>query len=243
MPAMIAGSLRSWSDAGASTPRDRWTTPVVSSTVTNCSPDSWQIASRSGPRHGRISACSPVMRWPRLSLVEICTVSRQRCSASDGVVRVGRGARKLPPSPTKTFTVPVVHRLDGAARCRSRASPAARSRTPSPSACMNSGLIFSQMPTVRSPCTLLCPRTGQTPAPRRPICPRSSAKFTMLCTLATPFLCCVIPIAQQQIIRSDAIAISAASRISSRGHAALLDDPVPAIRCRMSAANASNPSV
>ena len=85
-----------------------------------------------------------------------------------------------------------------------------------PSASRNAGLIFSQIPTVRSPCTLLWPRTGQRPAPRRPICPRRSAKLTMLCTLATPFSCWVIPIAQLQIIRSEPSAILAASAMSSR---------------------------
>jgi len=37
-PATMAGSLRSWGDAGASTPAERCTQPIESSTVTNCSP-------------------------------------------------------------------------------------------------------------------------------------------------------------------------------------------------------------
>ena len=49
----------------------------------------------------------------------------------------------------------------------------------------------------------------------------------MLCTLATPFSCWVIPIAQAQIIRSDASAIVGALRDQLARHAALLDDHVP----------------
>jgi hypothetical protein len=59
-----------------------WTTPVVSSTVTNCAPDACTSISVR-PRQGRISACSPVIRWARFSFVEICTVNRQREIASD----------------------------------------------------------------------------------------------------------------------------------------------------------------
>jgi hypothetical protein len=51
-------------------------------------------------------------------------------------------------------------------------------------------------PMVRSPCTLLCPRTGQSPAPGLPICPRANNKFASICTLAVPWRCCVIPIPQ-----------------------------------------------
>jgi hypothetical protein len=82
MPATIAGSLRNSSEAGSNTPRDMWMTPVVSSTLTNCSPDFWKSRSVR-PRQGRMSAFSPVIKCARLSLVEICTVSLQRCNASD----------------------------------------------------------------------------------------------------------------------------------------------------------------
>ena len=44
--------------------------------------------------------------------------------------------------------------------CRSRACAAARSRTRVPRASRSASAGCSQMPMVRSPCTLLCPRTG-----------------------------------------------------------------------------------
>ena len=67
----------------------------------------------------------------------------------------------------------------------------------------NLGLGSSLIPMVRSPCTLLCPRTGHSPAPGLPICPRANNKFASICTLAVPWRCCVIPIPQQKIERSD----------------------------------------
>ncbi|MNN30069.1 hypothetical protein D3C81_1437040 [compost metagenome] len=47
-----------------------------SSTVTACGPSAWRSMSVR-PRHGRISASRPGVRWLRLSLVLICTVSAQ----------------------------------------------------------------------------------------------------------------------------------------------------------------------
>ncbi len=153
----------------------------------------------------------------------------------------GVALRKFPPSATKTFTRPSCIAEMVFTASRPSRSGGAKPNS-SPSARRNAGLIFSQIPTVRSPCTLLCPRTGQRPAPRRPICPRRSAKSTMLCTLATPFSCWVIPIAQQQIIRSDSSAISAPSAICSRVQplASTIASHDVASRSRTSA---SNPSV
>ena len=56
------------------------------------------------------------------------------------------------------------------------------------------------MPIVRSPCTLECPRTGQTPAPGRPMLPCSSSTLTRSRRVGTECLCCVRPIAQQMIV-------------------------------------------
>ena len=55
------------------------------------------------------------------------------------------------------------------------------------------------MPIVRSPCTLLWPRTGQAPAPGLPMLPRRSRKLTISWIVATAALCWVSPIAQQTI--------------------------------------------
>ena len=73
-----------------------------------------------------------------------------------------------------------------------------------------------EIPMVRSPCTLLCPRTGQAPAPGRPIFPLRKRKFITSSIVATELRCWVSPIAQQQMIRSLRMAMSAASRICCR---------------------------
>ena len=52
---------------------------------------------------------------------------------------------------------------------------------------------FSEMPTVRWPCTLLWPRTGQMPAPGLPMLPRMSCRFTSIRTVSTPLRCWVSP--------------------------------------------------
>ncbi len=60
------------------------------------------------PRHGsRISACSPVIKCTRFSLVEICTVNLQRWILSDVYLVSGVAAKKFPPKPIKTFTLPL----------------------------------------------------------------------------------------------------------------------------------------
>jgi hypothetical protein len=87
--------------------------------------------------------------------------------------------------------------------CRSRGVVERRNRTPLRGSRGNLSGIRSQMPTVRSPCTLLCPRTGQTPAPGLPMLPRKRRKLTISCTLATAFTCCVNPMAQHTMVRSD----------------------------------------
>ncbi|SLJ56936.1 Uncharacterised protein [Mycobacteroides abscessus subsp. abscessus] len=75
--------------------------------------------------------------------------------------------------------------------------PNSRSR-----ASRNDSGIFSQMPIVRSPCTLECPRTGHRPAPGLPIMPRISSRLVASSMVATACLCWVNPIAQQTITRS-----------------------------------------
>ncbi|MCY1223377.1 hypothetical protein D9M72_355000 [compost metagenome] len=52
------------------------------------------------------------------------------------------------------------------------------------------------MPMVRSPWTLLWPRIGDAPAPGLPMFPRSSRRLMISLMVATPFLCCVMPMAQ-----------------------------------------------
>ncbi len=57
----MRGSLSRCSLAGGRVPRDACTMPIESSTVTNCAPPFCTSASVR-PRHGRMSAVSPVTR-------------------------------------------------------------------------------------------------------------------------------------------------------------------------------------
>ncbi|COW55501.1 Uncharacterised protein [Mycobacterium tuberculosis] len=115
---------------------------------------------------------------------------------------------KFPPMPMKTLTRP--SRMARIAATVSK--PCARglvmpnSRS---SAARNCSGIFSQIPIVRSPCTLECPRTGHTPAPGLPIMPRSSSTLVTSPMVATAWACWVKPIAQQMTVRCDAINIAA----------------------------------
>ena len=79
--------------------------PIESSTVTNCGPPACASTSVR-PRHGRMSAVSPVTRCPRCSFVETCTVRRQRRSAAAVRSVSGAAERKLPPMAKKTRARP-----------------------------------------------------------------------------------------------------------------------------------------
>ena len=190
MPA--AGSLR---------PRERCTTDMESSTVTNCSPVA--CTSRSvRPSAGRISAVLPVTTCERLSLVDTCTVSAQERSARSVAAVSGVAEAKLPPIATSARTRPpaIARRVSTVSRPSSRGTSTPNSVA---NASRNTAGIFSQIPMVRSPCTLECPRTGHRPAPRLPIIPRSSATLAISRMVGTACRCWVRPIAQQKIVRSD----------------------------------------
>ena len=205
--------------------------PIESSTVTNWSPAA--VVSRSvRPSVGRISARAPVTTCERLSLVETCTVSRVlRIAAS--VTRVsGVAATKLPPIAKKTLTRPsrIARMLSTASRPWWRGGWKSNSCS---SASRNAALGRSKMPIVRSPWTLLCPRTGQTPAPGRPTLPRSSRKLTTSRMVGTACLCWVRPIAQQTMTFLEASTRRASSSICSNGR------PVAASTCPRSVSLAS----
>ena len=92
-------------EAGSRRPRDECTHDIESSTVTNCSPDAW--TSRSvRPRQGRISDSVPGSTCERLSLVAMCTVSRQPRRAASVTGVSGVAAAKLPPRPRNTEARP-----------------------------------------------------------------------------------------------------------------------------------------
>ena len=213
-PHTIATSERSSSEAGLSRPREACTILIESSTETTCSPEA--CTSRSlRASVGRISAWSPVTRCERFSLVDTWTVSRMPRNASAVTSVSGAARRKLPPSAMNTCARParIAWMLFTTSKPGSRGgSKPNASLSRSRKAAVGRSLI----PIVRSPCTLLWPRTGQSPAPRRPMLPRSRRKFAISRIVATALRCCVSPIAQQTMIRSDSAASAAARSISAR---------------------------
>ena len=213
---------------------------IESSTVTCCGPAACMSISVR-PRHGRISASRPCTRWLRLSLVATCTVRSQLRRAAWVAAVSGVAAAKLPPMAKNTFARP--SRMASIAPMVSW--PGARggsnpntSRSRSRNACGG----FSQIIIVRSPCTLLCPRTGQAPAPGRPRCPPSSSRLQIIWMVATECRCWVMPMPQQQIRRSAARYVSPTRRTSSsvRPDSSVI---VPQDSAVTSAANVSKPLV
>ena len=75
----------------------------------------------------------------------------------------------------------------------------------------------SQIPIVRSPCTLEWPRTQQVPAPGRPMWPPSRSEIHDIRMVATASRCWVRPIAQQRSSARERAMSRPARSISSRG--------------------------
>src|SRR5216684_255139 len=166
------------------------------------------------PRQGRIRPVSPATRCARLSLVETCTVSLARRSAPAVYSVSGAAERKFPPRAKKIFALPSW----SAWMAPTVSRPwwrGARMPVAFSSASRKAGVGFSQIPIVRSPCTLLWPRTGHTPAPVLPIAPRRSRTLTTSRMLSTAFSCCVRPIAQQKMMSSFSMRKREAARICS----------------------------
>jgi hypothetical protein len=108
----------------------------------------------------------------------------------------GVAAAKLPPSAKNTLPPP--SSIAWIASTVSR--PFWRGGSKPNTCCSRSSSAtggFSQMPMVRSPCTLLWPRTGQAPAPSRPMWPHSMSQLTIIWMVATECWCCVMPMPQQ----------------------------------------------
>ncbi len=186
-------------------------------------------------------ASRPVTRCERLSLVDTCAVRRVRRSARAVASVSGAALRKFPPMAKNTCARPsAMARIAPTVSwpCRRGGSKPNVSRSLS----RNAGLGRSQMPMVRSPCTLLCPRTGQVPAPRLPMLPRTRSRLTISWMLSTALRCCVSPMAHVKMMRRLDARSSASRRMSSRSM------PLRATRsghgaARTAAAHASNPSV
>ena len=130
---------------------------------------------------------------------------------------------KLPPMPRKNLARPSASALTES----TVSSPCSRGGSKPNSAAIasrNSAWGRSQMPIVRSPCTLECPRTGHRPAPGLPMLPCSSATLTISLIVATELRCWVMPIAQQKTVAFEASSIAPASSISgTREPAGTLD--------------------
>ena len=173
---------------------------IESSTVTNCAPAA--LTSRSvRPRQGS-SSTSRAEQVRAVQLRRDVDGERRARERGLGERRVGRRHREVAAERRRRRApVPSRHRLDRLDRVEAGLARR-REAELAPSASRNAGRGRSQMPIVRSPWTLLWPRTGHGPAPGLPMFPRSSSRFITSCTLPTPKRCCVRPIAQQAIVRS-----------------------------------------
>ncbi len=200
MPAMMAGSDSRCGEAGRFMPTERWTMLIESSTEVLWMPPRWWSFSVR-PRHGRMRARRPWTTWLRFSLVLTCTVSSQARRPAYVYGVSGAARAKLPPIPMKTFTWPrciasmVVTVSIPCSRGASMPHTSARRSR-------KSSVGRWSMPQVRLPWTLLCPRTGEGPAPSRPRFPRSSSRLTISRTVSTPCSCWVTPRHQLKMLRS-----------------------------------------
>src|SRR5215211_2750141 len=105
IPVTMATSERSNGLAGGSGPRDACTEQVESSTETNWGPLPCMSCSVR-PSVGKINAVSPQVKWDRLILVEICTVSLALRRAAAVTSVSGAACTKFPPRPMKTRARP-----------------------------------------------------------------------------------------------------------------------------------------
>ncbi len=187
---------------------------IESSTVTTCSPPRCTSTSVR-PLVGKIRAVPPTTTCERFSLVDTCTVSSQPRSAASVTSVSGVARTKLPPIPMKNLALP--SRIASIAATVSRPCSRGEANANSlSSASWNEDGMRSKMPIVRSPWTLLCPRTGQTPEPGRPMFPWISRTLTISRKVLTECLCCVRPIAQHTTVRRDAANRSARPWMASR---------------------------
>ena len=236
----MSTSERSCGLAGSSGPREACTADIESSTVTRWfRPPVRSFSVR--PRVGRMSAVRPWTTCERLSLVETCTVSSALRIAFSVTSVSGAAATKLPPSATNTWALP-----SRRARIASTVSrPCSRGGSKPNSFCKASRKCAggrSQMPMVRSPCTLEWPRTGHSPAPGLPMLPCSSATLTISLMVATALRCWVMPIAQQMTVAGESRNMPAASSICVAVRPVACDDAVPVER-RTCSAQSSKPTV
>ncbi len=105
----------------------------------------------------------------------------------------GCGGKKIATEAQKEPDTAFAHRLDGVHRVEALLAGRLEPEL-APRLLRNVSPMPSEIPMVRSPWTLLWPRTGQAPAPGRPIFPLRKRKYMTSSIVATEFRCCVSPI-------------------------------------------------
>ncbi len=135
------------------------------------------------PRQGRMIASLPTSRCERLSLVAICTARSSLAIAGKHCSGSGMATARLPPRQISTFDLPAMIACMAATASWPCAAGGLKPKVASMRASI-SAPGFSVMPTVRSPCTLEWPRSGQMPAPGLPILPRMQQQIGDLLDVA-----------------------------------------------------------
>ncbi len=149
----------------------------------DCGPVAW-TSSSVRPRHGRISASTAVHQVAAIELGRDVDREVEPAEGVAGHLPVGHGGDDVAAHAEEDTRLAARHRLEGGddvmavGRRRLEAEALACSRS------RNSAVGTSVMPTVRSPWTFEWPRTGQRPAPSRPILPLSRQRLASCCTVA-----------------------------------------------------------
>ena len=174
-------------------PRDACTIDIESSTVTDCGPLAWMSTfGAAEARQDEDCLAEQQMRAVELGR-DMDREIQARASPASAAFGVRHGDGKLPPRQISAFDAPVAHRLDGFDGVMAVCARRLEAEGALDAVEQRRSFGFSVMPTVRSPCTLEWPRSGQMPAPGLPILPRSISRLAICCTLPVPCRCWVMP--------------------------------------------------
>ena len=188
---MIAGSDFRCSEAGFRPPRDACTIDIESSTVTDCGPRGLHIDF--GASEARQD--ERLLGQQQMRAVELGGDMDREIEAAhrrESGLGVRHRDREIAAETDQRLRAPVPDRLDGFDRVM--AFFARRLEAEDAVDAVEQALFgTSVIPTVRSPCTLEWPRSGEMPAPSRPILPRSISRLAICCTLPVPCRCWVMP--------------------------------------------------
>src|SRR5258707_1329116 len=105
--------------------------------------------------------------------IEVCEFRKDRLDCIADLSVIGNHFR--PSRIASTASTALWPLLRGGSNPKTRTSPS-----------RSASFGISVMPTVRSPCTFEWPRSGEMPAPLRPILPRSINRLAICCTLPVP---------------------------------------------------------